>query len=164
MPEQQPLELLYIPTYLAMIKNSVGSHAYRTFYANVDGKKKDIVGGGNLGCGFFVTHILYFFRLVKEPHLTVAGTVRDLEASGWMPISKPRTGCVLVWEAVKGKSGEHGHIGFYVGANKAVSNSSAKGMPQLHHWTYGKVGKKPKRAVVSMWWNEKLDPNAKPVA
>ena len=73
---------LLVPTYLAMIRGSVQSQAYRHLYATVDGVPHDIVHGGAYACAFFVCHILLWFRLLEEPHSTVRGTVHDLERSG----------------------------------------------------------------------------------
>lgn len=81
----------------------------------------------------------------------------DMEKSGWKKIRKPRLGCVLVWEGKKGESGLHKHVGFYMGDEKAISNSDKKRCPIIHHWTYGVSKAKPKREVQAMYWHSELD-------
>ncbi|MFZ6015621.1 MAG: hypothetical protein ACOYUZ_04700 [Patescibacteria group bacterium] len=140
-------------SYLAMIKNSVGSKAYRNFYGAVDGKCRDLVQGGNLSCAFFVSGILNFFDLINDPHLTVAGLIKDLEKSGWKKVRKPKEGDVLIWEPVDftGDGVKHAHVGFYLGNEKAVSNSWKSGTPIKHHCTFGVKAGKPKRRITAMY-------------
>ena len=128
-------KIIHLPfdTYLAVVKNSVGSRMFRNFYAKVNGKKTDIMKNGKLSCAFFASSLLHLFKLVKEPHATVDGTIKDLRSSGWKAIRKPRIGSVLVLEA----KDSHKHIGFYIGNNKAISNSTKLGYPVKHHWTFG---------------------------
>ena len=76
-------------------------------------------------------------------HATVEGTVKDLENSGWKRIKTPKEGSVLIWE----EKNSHKHIGFYLGKNKAVSNSSEKRVPKTHHFTYN-----GKRKIESIWF------------
>jgi hypothetical protein len=82
---------------------------------------------------------LYHFQLVKQPHATVASTVKDMQEHGWTIVDKPEEGDVLLWEPsiehVEGES--HEHLGFYVGDERAISNSSATGEIAEHDWTFG---------------------------
>jgi hypothetical protein len=136
-------------SYLAVIRNSVGTHMFRTFYAFVDEKKQDIIGRGDLSCAFFVSFVLAGFSLIKSMHGTVDGTVRDMESSGWKYIKTPKPGCIIVWEPRVDKQGElHKHIGFYIGEEKAISNDSKKGSPRVHSYNFRKVSK--------LYWNSKL--------
>jgi hypothetical protein len=166
-------------SYIKTIKNSLGSNLFRNLYAHIDGKKIDILRNGNLSCANFVSTILHRFKLIKDIHATVEGTIKDLERSGWQKIKKPKPGAILIWEARKfGSNNTHKHIGFYIGKNKAIStssNSSKKGQPTLHHWTFGiypiKSGKagtakrsfdrakngQPARKVEQIFWNKKLE-------
>jgi len=152
-------------TYMAMIKNSVGSRMFRNFYMESDGVKKDILKNGDLSCAFFVSNILYIFKLINSSHCTVDGTIRDLEKSSWRKIKKPKIGSVLVWEEkMQGKNKEsHRHIGFYIGANKdspyrpmAISNSSKKRTPVIHHWTFGAQKSKTYRKIERVYWHKGL--------
>jgi len=145
-------------TYLAVIKNGVGSNAFRNFYAKVNDKKTDITENGNLSCAWFVSSMVYQFKLMKSPHLTVDGTVEDLEKSGWKKIKEPRIGSVLVWKKNDfGSKKFHKHIGFCVGNDKAISNSSKTRHPIEHHITFGVVKNKPLRKIESIFWNNKLN-------
>jgi hypothetical protein len=159
MPTIKPL---LFDNYLAVINGAPGSRMFRKFYALVDGKKKEVSENGNLSCGWFVAFILKYFSLIQEPHMTVDGTLRDMEASGWKKIEKPKIGCIILWDTQddrrsKAFSYGHRHMGFYIGKDKAISNLSSKGVPGQHHWTFGKKSGKPARRVESMWWHPILD-------
>ncbi|MDO8676244.1 MAG: hypothetical protein Q7K16_01150 [Candidatus Azambacteria bacterium] len=145
--------ILLIPdTYLAIIKNSIGSKLFRNLYAKVNGERTDITVNGELSCAFYVSSILLLFRFIKEGHATVDSTVKDLKKSGWKKIKKPKIGSIIVWEKTDLRnSNAHKHIGFYVGSNKAVSNMSKLGYPARHHFTFS-----GKRKIELMLWNPKL--------
>jgi hypothetical protein len=145
------VKILLRETYLAMIKNAVGSRQYQNCYALVDGKRIDIANGGKTACAFFATTILFRLKLIREPHMTVDGTERDLVESDWKRIRKPRLGSILVWEMKKGIGSENEHIGFFVGNGKAISMNPAKGVIDIHHWTYGELNGVAKRRVVRMY-------------
>ena len=146
-------------TYLAVIKNSVDSRIFRNFYAEIAGRKTDITKNGILSCAWFVSSVLSLLKLIKEAHLTVDSVVKDLEKSGWQRIERPKIGSVLVWEKILDKDGWHRHIGFYIGASKAISNSAKLRKIIKHHWTFGNKKGKPKRKVEIIFWNKKFDNN-----
>jgi hypothetical protein len=130
-PAVVPLKL---ETYLTIVKNSVGSNTFRTFYAKVGGKKEDIMRDGDLSCAFFVSFLLTGLGLIERVHGTVGGTVADMEKSGWKKTKAPKPGAVIVWDAKVDENGEsHKHIGFYLGGDEAVSNNSKLRTPQLHN-------------------------------
>ncbi|MFZ2803851.1 MAG: hypothetical protein WA001_01375 [Patescibacteria group bacterium] len=134
-------------SYLAAIKNSASSKTFKNFFATVDGKRQDILKDGKLSCAFFVSFVLFHFGLLKKPHTTVEGTVKDMENSGWEKTRMSRPGNVLVWEAENDDDSErHAHIGFDLGNGKAISNSSKKRMPVIHSRTFG-----GKRKIVAMY-------------
>lgn len=151
-------KLLVVPilydSYLAVIKNSIGSNLFRNYYAEVNGVKTDIIKNGELSCAFFVSSVLILFKLIKEGlHMTVDGTVRDMKQSGWQTIEESKIGSVLVWEALDfGSGGIHKHIGFYVGNDQAISTNYKLGQPAIHQWTFN-----DKRKIEVMLWNKKLD-------
>lgn len=127
-------------TYLQVVKNSVGSNTFRNFYAQVNEQKQDILRDGELSCAFFVSSILVLFKLIKSGHATVDGTVKDLEASGWQKTNTPKPGDIIVWAKQRDERGEeHGHIGFCVGENEVISNSSQARTPMLHDLNYRPV-------------------------
>jgi hypothetical protein len=120
-------------TYLAMIKNSVGSNQYRNCYVVVNGEEHDIMKDGDLSCAFFVSSILNQFDLVKRPHATVSGTVKDMLESGWVEATELQPGDVIVWAPGQQAAGEvHAHIGFYMGDDRAISNSYKLRTPTEH--------------------------------
>lgn len=156
---QKVRPILY-DTYLAIIKNSLGCNLFRNLYAKVGRKKVDITQDGVLSCAFFVSSILFLFKLIKKPHATVDKTVKDLKQSGWKRMRKPKIGSILVWEAIKFDGGDiHKHIGFYIGNKKAISNSFKVRRPVIHHWTLGIKKKKPVREIEAILWNDRLNVN-----
>ena len=148
--EKQKVVPMLNDTYLAVIKNSIGSKLFRNLYAKVGGKKIDITENGNLSCAIFVSSILVLFKLIKDVHATVNGTVRDLKESSWVEIKKPKIGCILVWvEKDFGNGRLHKHIGFYIGKEKAISNDFRRGYPTKHDWKF--------RKIEAMFWNPILN-------
>ena len=143
-------------SYLRIIRNSIGTRLFRNFYAIVDGKKKDILRGGDLSCAYFVSCVLRIFGLIKDIHTTVLGTISDIKKSGWKIVKVPKPGSVLVWEKQKFGQEEHRHIGFYIGNKKAISNSSVKQnvkrTPVEHSFTFGR-----KRSIQAIYWHKKLN-------
>jgi len=158
MAKQKVIPILF-DTYVAVIKNGAGSKMFCNSYATINNKKTDILQNGKLSCAFFASSILVLFKLIKEIHGTVDGTIKDLKQSGWKKIEKPIVGSVIVWEKVDfGNQNFHKHIGFYIGNNKAIStNSFKKGRPVIHHWTYEIKRNKPIRKVESIFWHKKLN-------
>lgn len=139
-------------TYLAVIKNSIGSKLFRNFYAKVNGKKTDIMRNGELSRAFYVSSVLTLFKFIKNIHGTVDSIVKNLEESGWRKIDKPKIGSILVWERIDfGNSDIHKHIGFFIGGNEAVSNSYRLGRPVSHSWNFN-----GKRKVDMILWNPRI--------
>lgn len=151
MTRKAKIQLLLKESYLAMIKNSVGSKMFKTRYGKINNKKKDLVKSGSyrVSCAFFVSNILLFFKLIREPHLTVDGVEWDLKQSGWKKVKKIKTGSVIIWEKAKQGNTWNRHIGFFVGNNKAVSTHYKTGLPYMHNYN--------NRKVESIWWNSKLN-------
>ena len=52
--------------------------------------------------------------------------------NNWRVTKDLKPGNVLVWE----EKLEHQHIGFYLGKDKAISNSSEKRLPIIHDYKY----------------------------
>ncbi len=160
MASKKPLDVKIIlnKSYIKAIRNSVGSNLFRNLYAHVNGKRKDILEDGVRSCAIHTSSLLYLFKLMRDAHATVKGTIADLEKSGWIEIKRPREGAILVWEAQKfGGRYAHKHMGFYIGKNKAISNHFKKRHPILHHWTFGTKNGRPVRKVEQTFWNKKLD-------
>lgn len=144
-------------TYLSVVKGSVNSRAFQQQWADVDGKVINIAKKGDVSCGFFVSFVLVGFRYISEIHATVSGVVRDLEKSGWKKILVPREGAIILWEQIEGKSGMHSHIGFWINSRKAISNSSAFGVPKIHHPTFGRKNGRPVRKISAIYWKKGIE-------
>src|SRR3989339_1418364 len=99
MPDKNIKPLLK-ETYLAFIKNSIGSRSFKNFYSKINKKKQDVLNDGELSCAFFVSTIVTIFGLSKKIHTTVNSTVDDLLKFGWVEVRRPRIGAVLVWESL----------------------------------------------------------------
>ncbi len=139
-------------TYIAVIKNSLGSKTFQNFYAKVADEKRDIMRGGALSCAFFVSSITTLFGLTERIHGTVVGTENDLIESGWEKTEEPEVGSIIVWREIDFNGEKHKHIGFYIGEEQAISNSCFDKVPKQHHWTF--VGQ---RKVQYIFRNEKLN-------
>lgn len=147
-------------SYLAMVRNAAKgeNHMFRSLIASVDGVESDILNNGALSCAFFASAVLYINKLIGDMHAGVPGLERDLAASGWHQIPDLREGAVITWEPKKGSfvpgmGEDHGHIGFYLGNERAVSNgSNTTLMPEEHSATYDGT-----RNIVRIWWHSVLD-------
>ncbi len=160
MPERPEVKILRKKSYLAMIRNAAKgeSRMFRNVYALVDDAEMDITGDGRWSCAFFVSVVLYANKLIGDMHTGVAGLEEDLKANGWQETKDLKEGAVIVWEPQKGNFvpgiGEmHSHLGFFVGNDRAVSNSSDEtGVPKEHHITYNGA-----RKIERIWWHSDLE-------
>jgi len=75
-----------------------------------------------------------------------------MRKSDWQSTKKLKPGNVLIWQEKKFADGTiHQHLGFYLGNNKAISNSTKKGLPIIHHFTYGQTqAGQPKRKIIQI--------------
>lgn len=156
--EGRPLALL--PSYLEMIRSSVGSHQYRMlFVKDAYGNAVDVIGDGDLACAFYVSSILSLFNLIKGGvHTTVDMTIADLLDSGWYEVPKLHPGSVIVWAKKLCTDGiQHRHIGFYVDRNQGISNDAEQHSPQSHHYTYGDQGGRPTRRIEALYFHPLLE-------
>jgi hypothetical protein len=123
-------------SFLAVVRNSVGSHMFRTVYVLRDGEQVDALRGGELSCAFFVSGVLTIFGKIGSFHTTVRSTIEDLARSGWRPVEDLdalRPGDVLLWSAQLIDGEPHSHVGFCLDDGLAVSTSNETGTPVLHH-------------------------------
>lgn len=152
--------LEFLPSYLAAIKNSVGSNLFRNLYYRIDHKTIDVLGDGDLSCAAFVSTILFIFGLIKKRHTTVKSTVKDMQKAGWYEIKKPKCGAVILWGFKKkddGSQGKHRHVGFFINAKTAISNNSDTRIVAQHHPTFGIFpNKEPRRDILAYYWHNKL--------
>jgi hypothetical protein len=154
------VKILKKKSYLAMIRNAAKgeSRLFRNVYALVDGAEMDITGDGQWSCAFFASVILYTNKLIGDMHTGVAGLEEDLKGSGWQQVADLKEGAVIIWAPehgtfVPGIGEMHSHVGFSVGDNQAVSNSSHEiGVPKEHHATFNDA-----RKIERIWWHPALD-------
>jgi len=150
-PSVSPLRF---PTYLSMVEGSIGTRMFSRGYARVNGKKTEILNKGELSCAWFVSSVLVTFGYIRSSHSVVESTVHDLIASGWVSIKKPRLGAIIIWE----KNGNgHAHIGFYIGNNECISNSTVRGVPAKHHWKKWDSGDGTERKIADILWRPGID-------
>ncbi len=129
-------------TYLAMIKNSVGSKIFQScFFRNEKGELIDVCQGGKFSCAVFVSFVLKRFDLIKTNKVVMASLEKELLRNCWFVVRDHqeffwKVGSILVWEPKLASDGQkHEHIGFYMGNNSAISNSPDL-CPAEHHVTY----------------------------
>jgi len=135
-------------TLFKLIENSIGAKFFKNNYFFINGKSKDLLKDGELSCAFYVTIILKILRLIRDIHLTVDSTLKDMKRSGWYQIKKPKKGAIVLWD--KNKNG-HYHLGFYWIKNKAVSNVSSKRSPNFHPLNY------QGRKILAFYYHKKLE-------
>ncbi|MEX0869944.1 MAG: hypothetical protein WDZ39_00770 [Candidatus Spechtbacterales bacterium] len=153
---KEKIEFNLYDTYIAAIKNSVGTEMFSEMYLNIDGEVKEVSENGRWACATYVSSVLTMFNLLKERHATMEGLMRGMNESGWYEISEPRDGAIIWWDVTPESEG-HEHAGFYVGDNKAISNSWLKKVPVVHNWRSGTTDGEPSRPVKSIWWHDKLN-------
>lgn len=142
--------------YFAVIKNSEGTRMFRDFFVVYKKRVKNLTKRGELSCALFVSSILYLFGLIKNIHLGATketediapvGLLEDMKKSSWVEISRPKKGCVLLWEKIDG----HFHVGFFLGDKKAISTSSIKRKVLIHDYKFN-----GKREIEKAFWHKKL--------
>jgi len=163
------VRVLKLKSLLAIVQNAIREENYlfRNLYAQVEEMGEvDILEDGRNSCAVFVSWILLALEMIKKPHASVDSTERDLIASGWFEIDDPKPGAVIVYGATDEvqpflgiKGVEHRHMGFYIGNDEVISNSSNNGrVPTKHHYTYGtNADGSPKRKVEKIYWHHDLD-------
>lgn len=132
MPDSN-LKPLVLKNLLHVVNAAVGIELFKHLYvADIKaGKEFDAMQNGNLSCAFFVSTILTMLKLIDRPHATVDTTLKTMEQAGWRKANTPVVGAVVYWPP----SAKNEHIGFYLGDDTCVSNSSAKGVPVKHSLT-----------------------------
>jgi len=126
-------------TYLSAINNSIGSQMFRDLWAEYDdGEVKNLTKGGELSCALYVSWVLKIFDLIDQRRATVDGVMKNLIELGWEEVDKAdiQEGDVIEWER-KTEGFTHGHVGFYAGDNKAISNSWKLKKIVKHGWDFG---------------------------
>lgn len=154
--DKKKVDRLVFDSYMAVIRNSVGTRMFKNFYAKVNGVKTDIMKDGWLSCAFYVSAVLVIFKFIKGIHGTVDSTINDLIECGWEETKVPKVGCVIVWEGVNfdanGIRRNHKHMGFYIGKDEAISNDSWNKGPIIHPYDF-----KGTRRIERMLWLPRFD-------
>ncbi|MFA5736570.1 MAG: hypothetical protein WC893_00140 [Candidatus Paceibacterota bacterium] len=148
---------LTLKSFLAVIEASVGTEMFRHLYAKVDGEEKDILEDGKLSCAFYVSSLLAIFGLIDRLHATVNGTITALEKAGWEKTDDLKPGCVIVWDKPLDNSHNHQHIGFYLGNEMAISNSTEKKIIAKNHYTYGDKDQLSYREILAIYNHSDLN-------
>lgn len=100
----------------------------------------DVTRSGELSCAVYVTSILKLFDLLPIQKATVESAIIEMKKNHWQEIEvgEIQAGDVIVWNKRADKKGEeHGHIGFYIGDKKAVSNSAKLKKIVRHGFDFG---------------------------
>jgi hypothetical protein len=170
------LEFRKRETYLALIKNSVGSSMFQDLYflnnneepfeGIEPGELVNIAKNGELSCPYFVSSVLHLLGgVIDAPHATIEGTVKAMQARGWQKLRLTddlRPGDVVVWE--KNPAGDsahysegHGHIGFILDRDTAVSTSARKKAVIAHDPYFKNMGEDIKeRQIVEIYAHPEL--------
>jgi len=151
------IKILQFDTYINSIKESVDSSLFRTVFAEVDGKKENIVNKGQFACALYVSSVLLWFGLIKERHTGFSGLIEDMKDSDWYKIDEPKIGAIIHWEKKMKNGEENEHVGFYIGDDRAISNNGDVGAPVEHHYTYGETDGKPNRKIEAIYWHLRLN-------
>jgi hypothetical protein len=123
------------------LESSIGKTFWQRWYIHYEKEEsiRDVVGGGNLSCAFFVSSLLTLLSLLKKPqvHTFVSTLIESIEESGWEKTHTPLPLSIVYWGEKKGESGKmHQHIGFILNEKTAVSMQSTTGTPQKHTVDY----------------------------
>ncbi len=146
---------LWRQTYLSRIIGSVDSNLWRSFWIeDQDGQEVDLIRNGDLSCGLHISGVLLNLnprsgsnvKFVSGPMTKVDQLHQDLVANGWEELKFRglegiQPGDVIFWEELRGYNGReaggpHGHCGFYIGEEKAISVIPRTGNPQIHDYLY----------------------------
>jgi len=121
---------------------------FQNWYVEKDAEQIDVMNGGEYSCAFFVSTITTIFDLSQRPHATVKSTLEDLQESAWKEVDEFVEGAILLWEEENG----HFHIGFYIGNDRAISNSTINKVPKEHDVNFDGT-----RKVLKIFVNDKLN-------
>ncbi len=154
--KQSKIKPLVLETFLSVVEKSVGTKMFQTIWAEVGGRKTDATEKGDLSCAFYVSAILAMFGFLDHSRATVKSTEEALVKAGWKKTKKLAPGTVIVWGPPRDGSHAHNHIGFYIGGDKAISNSSTKCVPTKHHVTFGRETDKKFRPITAIYRHPKL--------
>src|SRR5688572_22370998 len=135
------LEILKKESYLRMIENSPGTRMFSSFFVRRKdtGATDDVLQDGSYSCAAFTSSVLVLFDFLPRSIATVKSVRNKVTELGWKEITgTPEPGDVVFWAEQKTEDGTmHGHVGFAVGNDEAVSTSAKERQVTRHHLTYG---------------------------
>lgn len=134
------MKILKYKNFLCQINNSVGTTMFQNLWVSDDNNEIDVTRGGELSCAVYVTSVLKLFDLLPTQKATVENTIIEMKKNRWheVELGDLKAGDVIVWNKRTDKNGEeHGHIGFYIGDKKAVSNSTKLKKIVRHGYDFG---------------------------
>ena len=168
------LEFKKKETYMALIKNSVGTKLFSSLYFYNTSENPfegipaheavDVLKDGQLSCPYFVSSILHLLGgAIDTPHATVEGTIRGMVARGWQEVEDKKLcpGDVVVW-ALKEDDGAghykegHRHIGFILDKKTALSTSTTQKCVVAHDPWFRKNGEEEGRKIVRIFAHPEL--------
>ncbi len=151
-------EVDQLKTLLYRIEASLGSTIFRSVFATVDDKEKDLTRDGQASCAVYVSGLLVWAEKSERMRATVASLEQGLKECGWVQTNERIPGAVVIWEATKQADGElHEHAGFIVSETEAVSHSDKELAPVKHHITYGETNTgEPQRVIKCIYRHQDL--------
>jgi hypothetical protein len=130
MDNDQPTKLTR-KNFLSSVDGLVGTKMFQHIYVRDEkGSETDALGDGDLSCAYVVSSVLTLYKLIDGPHATVKTTIEKMREGEWRLTSEPVVGAIAYWPAVKGNE----HIGFVVGDDEIISNSSKERVPVRHNF------------------------------
>lgn len=120
-------------SFLAAVKNSVGTEMFRNLYRETPDGSEDVINDGDLACAYSVSALLSMFGLIKGGiHTTVDATMFDMTHSGWKVCDTPAPGAVVLWDEKLGDDRRtHKHLGICLDENHALNNVAAQKSLQI---------------------------------
>jgi hypothetical protein len=138
MTQQKP-NILIKESYLAMIKNSVGTKMFNTLIAeDAQGNLIDIFQNGMYSCAAYVSAVLTFVDFIPRPRATVDSLYEDLKDNeNFVEVAEKdlEPGDIIFWEETEFEDGsKNRHVGFYIGDEMAISTSYKEEQVIEHHF------------------------------
>jgi hypothetical protein len=129
---ESKLTKLILKNFLASAIGMAGSGMFRHIYVRDEsGREFDAAEDGSLSCAYAVSGLLCMYRLIDQPHSTVATVLKKMQESGWQETDTSRPGAVAYWPEYEG----HEHIGIVVSDTECISNSTSERVPVRHGLT-----------------------------
>lgn len=140
--------ILHPTDYIDLVHKLVWSNLFTYLGIKQEGEETftDIVEGGKYACAYFASNVLAYFKLIERWSATVKSLEKQLAEKKFVKHEYTqgmniRYGAIIFWnvENPTQESISQEHVWFYIGDNKAISNSSFQKKIAIHplHWTNG---------------------------